>query len=140
MELSPCGEAATSTATQEFPNNLWNPKDHYHFQRSPPPVPILSQINPVHTTPLCLRSILLLSTHHHVCLPSWLFPSASSTNILYAFLWSHSCYVPCSILELCNILKGSFQYPYVMSFPCIMVRRQQHILFSMRLLVDQPPS
>jgi hypothetical protein len=75
LELSPSWEAASCAATEEFPKILWNPKVHYHVQKSPPLVPILNQINPVHTTPSYLRSILILSTHLCLCLPSGLFPS-----------------------------------------------------------------
>jgi hypothetical protein len=47
--------------------------------------PIVSQINPIHTVPSYLRSILILFTRLRLGLPSGLFPSRFPTNILYAF-------------------------------------------------------
>jgi hypothetical protein len=50
MELSPSEESGGFAATSELPNILWTPKVHYPVHKSPLMVPVLSQINPVHTT------------------------------------------------------------------------------------------
>jgi hypothetical protein len=62
-------------ATQELPSILWTPKFHYHVYTNLSLVPILSQINPIHTIISYLRSILILSSHLHLGLfsgPFWL--------------------------------------------------------------------
>jgi hypothetical protein len=70
-------------------------------------VPILNQINPDHTLPLCFCKIpLFLYSHLHFHLLSDFFPSGFPPKILYTFFYFlHMCYMPHPSQPL------SFDYP-----------------------------
>ena len=96
MEQSPSWEANLFSASQEIPRTLRNSNVRYRSHKLPPPVPVLSQLDPVHNpTPHFLKIHLNIILPSRPGSPKWSlsfrFPHQ---NPVYAFLLPHTRYMP----------------------------------------------
>ena len=136
MKQSPSWEANWFAASQEISCILWDPKVCYRIHKCPPPVPILSQLNPVHTpTPHFLK------IHFNITLPSmpgsskWLhllmFPHQNPTcptnlnvldlitRIIFGKEYRSLSFSLCSLLHSCYLVPQypTFEHPQPMFLP-----------------------
>ena len=86
---SPSWEANRFLASEEIPRILWNPMVQHRIHKCSRPIPIPSQLDPVHIPhPTSWRSILIVSSRLRLGLPSGLFPLGFPTKILYTHFLS----------------------------------------------------
>ena len=89
MVQSPSWEANWFAASQEITRISRNPNVHNRTHKLPSTVSILaSPIHSIYPHPTSRRSILILSTHLRLGLPSGLLPSGFPTKTLYTPLFS----------------------------------------------------
>jgi hypothetical protein len=86
VKLGPPWEAVICAETRELSSILYKNKVYYHVHKSLPLLPILSQINSLHS--ISVRSILILSTH--LCLS---FLVVSFFVVLSPLIYMHSRYI-----------------------------------------------
>jgi hypothetical protein len=107
MEKSLSWEADRFSASQDIPRVSWTSKVRYRMYKCPPPVPIMSQLDPVYDPcPNYWRFVIILSSHLRLDLPSGLFPSGFPTKTLYTLLLSPiraTC--PANLILLCSVTR-----------------------------------
>jgi hypothetical protein len=122
MEQSPSWEA-NSHAGGYIPRLLWNPKVHYRVHKSPPLVPILRHMHPVHSFPPSFFKI-----HFYIILQS--MPRSSEWPLTFRFSdqnfvrISHlpvraTCTAHLILLDLITLVKLSETYKLRSSLLCI---------------------
>jgi hypothetical protein len=107
-----------------------NPKFHHRIHNSPPTVPILSQLNPLHTSPepISLRSILIPSSHLRLGLSSDLFPfRLSHQNPVHVSPLSHAYRTFCLII---SVASNSVFFVRLQTYPYFSLQTERPMRYS----------
>jgi len=154
MEQSSYWEANSHSASQEISCLLWEPEVHYRVHESPPLVPILSQMHPVHPYFPKIRSNIAFPFTDS---SKWYLTLAFPTKIVYEFLISPmraTCHANSIPLNLISLITFGVKHKFGSSSICSLLqppdtssllvpRFPQHPLFTHRqfvfsLVLDSP--